>query len=225
MGQLPFVGRYLADLPFKLKISLYLSFAINLVYAGVNAFSGIYYGSPWFGSLAAYYIFLSVMRLLLIRYAHRHGFGENKAAEWKRYLACGIILMAMHIALAGVVILVLRQNRSFDYAGFLIYVMAMYAFYSTVMAIVNLVRYRKYHSPVMSAARTVNLVAALVSMLSLETAMLTQFDPGSISSSFSRMMIGSTGGAVCVAVVAMGIFMIIRSAMQLKKLKDNPSQT
>ena len=223
MGQLPFVGRYLADLPFKLKISLYLSFAINLVYAGVNAFSGIYYGSPWFGSLAAYYIFLSVMRLLLIRYAHRHGFGENKAAEWKRYLACGIILMAMHIALAGVVILVLRQNRSFDYAGFLIYVMAMYAFYSTVMAIVNLVRYRKYHSPVMSAARTVNLVAALVSMLSLETAMLTQFDPGSISSSFSRMMIGSTGGAVCVAVVAMGIFMIIRSAMQLKKLKDNPS--
>lgn len=223
MGQLPFVGRYLADLPFKLKISLYLSFAINLVYAGVNAFSGIYYGSPWFGSLAAYYIFLSVMRLLLIRYAHRHGFGENKAAEWKRYLACGIILMAMNIALAGVVILVLRQNRSFDYAGFLIYVMAMYAFYSTVMAIVNLVRYRKYHSPVMSAARTVNLVAALVSMLSLETAMLTQFDPGSISSSFSRMMIGSTGGAVCVAVVAMGIFMIIRSAMQLKKLKDNPS--
>ena len=36
--------------------------------------------------------------------------------------------------------------------------------------------YRKYHSPVISAARKVSLAAALVSMLSLETAMLSQFD-------------------------------------------------
>ena len=50
----------------------------------------------------------------------------------------------------------------------MIYVMAMYAFYVTVMAVINMVRYRKYHSPVMSAAKAVNLAAALVSMLSLE---------------------------------------------------------
>ena len=42
--QLPFMNRYRRDLPFKLKISLYFSLAINLLYGGVNAFSGIYYG-------------------------------------------------------------------------------------------------------------------------------------------------------------------------------------
>ena len=47
------------------------------------------------------------------------------------------------------------------------------------MAVVNLVRDRKSGSPVMAAARGVNLAAALVSMLSLETAMLTQFNDGS----------------------------------------------
>ena len=67
--QLPFMNRYRRDLPFKLKISLYFSLAINLLYAGVNAFSGIYYGSPWFGSLAAYYILLSLMRATLAWYS------------------------------------------------------------------------------------------------------------------------------------------------------------
>ena len=43
--------------------------------------SGLYYRSPWFGSLAAYYLLLSVMRFLLARYARRHGFQGNKPAQ------------------------------------------------------------------------------------------------------------------------------------------------
>ncbi|HIZ56140.1 MAG TPA: hypothetical protein H9671_08070 [Firmicutes bacterium] len=216
--QNPYIRRYFEDIPFKLRISLYSSFVINLLYAGVNAFSGIYYRSPWFGSLAAYYIFLSVMRLLLVRYTHKHGFGENKLAEWRHYRLCGVILAMMTAALSGVVILVIRQNRGFEYAGFLIYIMAMYTFYITIMAVVNVVRYRKYNSPVMSAARVVNLVAALVSMLSLETAMLAQFDTENTSPYFRQIMTGITGGAVCVMVVGMGVYMVVRSTRQLKKL-------
>lgn len=214
----PYIGRYMKDLPYKLRVSLHLSLVINLLYAGVNAFSGFYYHSVWFGTLSAYYIFLSVMRFLLVRYAHKSGFGENAAAELKRYRACGFILIVMNIALAGVVVLVLRQNRGFEYAGSLIYIMAMYAFYTTIMAIINLVRYKKYNSPVMSAARAVNLAAALVSMLSLETAMLTQFDDGSTSLYFREVMIGFTGGAVCAAIVGMGIFMAVSSSRRLKRL-------
>lgn len=220
--QLPFMNRYRRDLPFKLKISLYLSLAINLLYAGVNAFSGIYYGSPWFGSLAAYYILLSLMRATLAWYSRKNGFEGNKAAQWKRYRRCGALLMVMNIALAGVVVLVVYQNESFQYAGSLIYIMAMYAFYTTVMAIVNLVRYRQFQSPVMSAARTVNLVAAMVSMLSLETAMLSQFGGGE---DFRRMMTGATGWSVCTAVVGMGVFMMIHSSRQLKKMKSSHSET
>ena len=74
----------------------------------------------------------------------------------------------------------------------------------------------------MSAAKAVNLAAALVSMLSLETAMLTQFDTGTTSPFFRQSMIASTGGAVCVIVVGMGISMIVYSTRRLKKLKDMP---
>lgn len=215
--QNPYISRYLEDIPFKLRVSLNLSLGVNLLYAIVNALSGIYYHSVWFGTLAAYYIFLAVMRFLLVRYAHKNGFGENRAAEQKRYRACGIILIMMNLTLAGVVILVLHQNQGFEYAGFLIYLMALYTFYITVMAVINVVRYRKYHSPVMSAAKAINLAAALVSMLSLETAMLSQFDDGSTGPYFCQIMIGFSGGAVCAIVVGMGVYMLIQSTRQLRK--------
>ena len=91
------------------------------------------------------------------------------------------------------------------------------------MAIINAVRYRKYQSPVMSAAKAVNLAAALVSMLSLETAMLAQFDNG--STAFRQIMLGATGGAVCAIIVGMGSFMIIRSTRKMKRLREENLKT
>lgn len=103
---------------------------------------------------------------------------------------------------------------------------ALYTFYTTIMAVVNLVRDRKSGSPVMAAARGVNLAAALVSMLLLETAMLTQFNDGSKGALFRRAMIGSTGGAVCVLVTVMGLYMVIHAARRIRKLRadSGPSQ-
>ena len=214
--QNPFVSQYIEDIPLKMRMSLYTSFVINLLYAGFNAFTGIYYHSPWFGSLSAYYICLSTMRFLLVRYTHRHGFGENLTAEWRRYRLCGVILVIMNLALAGMVILAVDHNEGFKYAGVLIYVMALYTFYIMIMAVVNVVRYRKYHSTVISAARKVSLAAALVSMLSLETAMLSQFDTESTSLYFRQFMTGSTGAGICAIIVGMGIFMMIHSTRRLR---------
>ena len=208
-----YVRRYLQDIPFKTNLSLHLSLAVNLLYAGMNAVSGVLYRSVWFGTLAAYYLFLAVMRFLLVRCAHRHGFGEDRAAEWRRFRLCGVMLVLMNVALAGVVVLVVHQNGSFHYAGYLIYAMALYTFYITIMAAVNLARYRKYKSPAMSAAKAINLAAALVSMLSLETAMLAQFGGGE---DFRQLMTGATGGGVCVIVVGMGVYMTVHATRQLQ---------
>lgn len=75
----PLVRRYLKDIPFKTSLSLHLSLAVNLLYAGMNGFSGFFYRSVWFATLAVYYLFLAVMRFLLVRHAHRHHFGKDKA--------------------------------------------------------------------------------------------------------------------------------------------------
>lgn len=202
-----YVHRYLTDIPFKIHVSLYCALAVNLLYAGVKLFSGIYYRSVWFITLAVYYSFLAVMRFLLLYHVQKNALGTEYAAELKQYRLCGILLMMMNTALTGVVVLVIRKNEGFAYVGYFIYVMAMYAFYSVITATVNIIKYKKYNSPVLSAAKNINLAAALVSMLALETAMLTQFGGGD-TPAFRQIMIGTTGGAVCTIILGIAIHMI-----------------
>lgn len=217
----PLLGRFLDDAALRVRASLHLSFAIDIAYAVGNAFFGIWADSVWFGTMAAYYIFLSIQRFLLVRFTHQHGFGANEAEEWRRYRVCGVLLAMMHAALVGVVVLAIAQNGGSSYPGTLIYAVALYAFYSLTMAIVNVVRYRKYQSPVMIAEKILSLVVACVSMLSLEIAMLTQFDDGA-KPWFPPLMIGASGGFIGIAVVCVGIFMAVRATRQLRRLKQQP---
>ncbi|MGN1432073.1 MAG: hypothetical protein ACI4XI_00075 [Ruminococcus sp.] len=212
-----YAHRYLTDVHFKMHISLYLSLGINLLYAVLKLFSGVYFQSVWFGTLGVYYLLLAAMRFLLLRHANKNPFGKELDSELKRYRLCGVILMLMNIALTGVVILVTRQNQGFEYAGYLIYIMAMYAFYTIITAVINVVKYLKYESPVMSAAKAVNLAAALVSMLALETAMLSQFGKSENSPLFRQIMTGATGGCVCLIILGIAVYMIVKSTRQLRK--------
>lgn len=164
------------------------------------------------------------MRFLLVRFVNRVGIGKDRIRELKSYRICGLILLTLNIVLAGVVILVIRKNQSFEYAGVLIFVMAAYTFYITITAVVNLVKYRKYDSPVMSAAKVISFAAALVSMLSLETAMLSRFGSEDSSPYFDRIMIGATGAGVCVIIVSVSVYMTVRSTKQIKRLKSSDKQ-
>ena len=100
----------------------------------------------------------------------------------------------------------------------LIYAMAAYSFYSVITAVINLVKFRKHGSPLLSAAKVINLVAAMVSILSLETAMLAQFGTDD-DMEFRQLMTGLTGGGVILTVMAMAVFMLWKSERQLKRLQ------
>ena len=222
MDRAPVVRRYFTDVSFRTHVSLYRSLALNVFYAGMKFALGVYYRSVWFGTLAVYYLLLAVTRFALVRYASRSSFGADLRSEWKRYRLCGVILLFLNLALTGMVILVVEKNEGFHYAGYLIYIMAVYAFYSITAAIVNVVKYRRYRSPVMSAAKVLHLAAALVSMLALETAMLAQFGGGD-GEQFRTVMTAWTGRAVCAAVLAIAVIMICRSTKQIKAMTREES--
>lgn len=220
----PYGKRFRKDIMFRTEVSLYQSLFINLLYAVMKLASGIHYRSFWFGTLAVYYSLLAMMRFSILRHVNKNTIGKKIELEFRRYRLCGIMLLVMNQALAGVVILVVYKNSGFEYLGMMIYVMALYAFYTIITAVINVVKFRKYGSPVMSAAKVINLTAALVSMLSLETAMLTQFDTTN-DSTFRQIMTGVTGGIVCMLVLGMAVFMIVRSTRQLKQLRSENSKT
>lgn len=212
---IPLFERYLKEAEFRTKISLYQGLFINLLYVALKFCSGIYYRSIWFISLAFYYFLLAVMRFSLLYYVRSQR--DDRVSEIKRYRFCGIVLLFMNQALAAIVVIVVKQNKGFEYAGFLIYAMALYAFYAVITSVINVIKFRKYGSPILSAAKVINLTAALVSMLSLETAMLAQFGRNDVM--FRQIMTSATGTGVCVIVLGMAIFMIAKSTKILKNSK------
>ena len=215
-----FGNRYMTDVAFRTHISLYTSLAVNLLYAGTNAVSGFLYRSAWFGILAGYYIILATMRFILLRYVKKNAIGTNMMGEWKRARVSASILTLINLALSGAILMMMYQNRGFEYHGMLIYVMAMYTFYITTLAIVNIVKYRKYNSPIMTTTKIITLAAALVSMLSLETAMLSEFGTET-SLETKRILIAATGAGISIVVLGLSSYMIVRSTKEIDKLKRN----
>lgn len=212
---IPAGARYLDEPVFRAEVSLYGGVFINLLYVVVNLGSGVYYRSVWFVALSAYYVFLSLIRFLLLRHVRRSPIGREYVSELRRYRLCGGMLLILNLALSAIVTMVVVWNQGFAYGGYLIYVMALFAFYSVILSAIHVNKFRKYHSPVLSAAKIINLTAALVSMLSLETAMFSRFN--SKGAAFRRIMTAATGFAVCAFVLGMAFYMIIRASKEIKR--------
>lgn len=210
-----FGGRYLTDVVFKTHVSLYQSLAISLLYAAANLVSGFLYKSVWFIILAGYYAVLSVMRFLLVRFVRGVGIGKDRLGELRRSRLCAWILMLVNVALSGAVMMMMYQGRGSEYAGILIYGMALYTFYITISAVIDLFKYRKFQSPVMSTAKVIDLTAALVSMLNLETAMFAAFG-GDMAAESQRLMIALTGAGVSTVVIVLAVYTILRTTWEIR---------
>ena len=215
-----FCRRYAAEPAFRTRVSLYITLAVSLLYVGVNLLSWVLYRSLWYIVLAVYYGILAVMRFLLVRYVRGTDIGDDFLKELHRARLCACILLLVNFALSGAVLMILYQDKGVEYRGVLIYAMAAYTFYAVIHAAVDLAKYRRYKSPVMTAAKVIALSAALVSLLNLETAMFAAFGAG-MPLQERRLMIMLTGAGVSAAVVVMSVYMILRTAQQIREINQN----
>lgn len=213
------VYRFLNDQTFSTRVTLYLSFGVNLLYVAVNVISYFLYRSWWFVCLAVYYVIMSVMRFLLVRYVRVQELGCNLYGELKRTRLCSCVMLLLNLFLSGAVLMITYQSKGYEYHGIMIYVMAIYTFYITANAIRNICVYRNFDRPVMAAAKVISLAAALVSMLNLETAMFASFG-SEMPQKDQNLMIMLTGAGVSIVVVTMSVYMIVRSTIEIKKLRS-----
>jgi len=159
---------------------------------------------------------MAIMRFLLVRYVRTQKIGTNILGEWKRSRICAYILLLINLSLSGAVLMILYQHRGYDYPGVMIYVMALYTFYALTMSIVDIVKYRKMGSPIMSTAKIVSLSAALVSMLNLETAMFAQFG-ADMAVEHQRIFIILTGAGVSITVVTLSAILIVNATKAIRR--------
>ena len=213
-------GRYLSDTYLRANISLYAGFGFNLIYAVLKLMAGIYYKSVWIGAIAVYYMILSLMRFGLIkrqRAIRKYPEEKQRVYGLRGYCLCGYLVFVLNIAVTGLVVQLIWQNKSYSYPGFLIYAFAAYAFYCLITAVRNMARYRKLEDPILSAAKMLSFACALISILAMQTAMLTQFGEG--QDNFARLMNSLTGGSVCLLLFGMAIWMVRRANRELKEMR------
>ena len=110
--------------------------------------------------------------------------------------------------MGGMIILMILTDSGFSYPEYVTYLSALYTFYTVIMSVVDLVRFRRIGDPVLSAAKALNFVAALMSVLGLQTAMIAQFSQN--GDDFRRMMNAITGSFVWLTVIMTAVYMLVR---------------
>lgn len=201
----------------RMNVTLAWSALWNGAYGGLQLGMGIWHHSAWFCSLAAYYVCLAAMRFFIVRYTLHSRPGEDMRQELIHYRTCGWLLLVMNLALSGMMLYMIRENRVTRHHEITTIAMAAYTFFTLTWAIINVFRYRRYNSPAMSASRAVSLAAACVSMLSLENTMLVTFGTGKMTAQTRQMLLTFSGGAILLFILAMAIYMIVTAHQKLRE--------
>lgn len=215
-----YARRWLSDTRLRVNVTLSASALFNAAYAAMQLELGLYHRAVWFYALAGYYLLLAVMRLVLARYSLRNDAGAQPVQELRRYRVCGWCFLVMNLALTVVIFYMLHENRIVRHHPITSIAMAAYTFTAFTLAVVNLIRYRRYNSPVYSAAKAISLASACVSMLTLEGTMLASFSTPEMTAEKQLLFLALTGVAVSAFIVAMAIYMISGSSRKIKQLES-----
>lgn len=215
--------RLYKDYRYRALFSTVFAFLLNLLYAAGNGIYAKRTHSAWLGTLSAYYLFLCMIRFLVIRqefcFAKEHIEGKRKrAAEWNVFRNAGILLSFITLVLGGAVVLLLHEEGGKVYSGYLIFAVAAYTFYKITISVINMIKVRRMKSPLLLTIRNIGYADALVSILFLQTAMFTAFSEGKKIN--KQLMNEMTGGAVCAMILLIGIFMVRKAAKERKNLEE-----
>ena len=212
------VERYRIDILFKSQVRLYFSIAINIGYITINVLAFMLYDSYWFLVIATYYLILFGMCVILFRFDKRVGFGISKMDDLKITRLCAMILLTLNVIVLIAIELVIYSDAGYLYNGILIYLMALYTFFTSGLAVINLIRFSKYGNFVVTIIRMVVVAAALVSILTLEVAMLFQFG-SDMSENARELFVIFTGIGISTVIVGMAARIIALSSDEIRELE------
>jgi hypothetical protein len=181
------------------------SFIFGLLFAVYHQVMAILVGSLWFGTLFVYYIFLNTIRAIALNRS------KNELSQWKKYRLCAVLLLLLTLALSGTIVLMVRDGFAFIKYDIAIYATAAYTFMRLTLSIINMFKAKKTDNPSVKALQCIGLADSLVAILSLQSTLLFAF--ASQDYAWANAL---TGGAVCLATIAIAVFMIKISTTKIK---------
>ncbi len=212
------MNSYRSDLWFRAEASVYMSCGVNLTYSMYQALIGFTRKSAWFDALAIYYILLTLTRVLMLHYIRHEA--EDGREELRRYRKCGAMMLVL--TLTVLIIGLLLNNGSSaakEYPGHMVFVVGVFTIYTLVMSARNLWMYRKLESPLISASKSVNLAASLVSLYAFQAAVFAEFRTV-IRPSVITLFNVTTATVASALVFYMSMHIIVRATRALRGKED-----
>lgn len=214
----------LRNFGFRTVIFAIGSFVMSVLFSGFNAYMGIANRSIWYGALAAFYISLAFLRGGVLAY-HKNRIGKkerekNEAyAKAKVYRNSGIITLVLNVALSVAIGQMIFSDAHFTYMGWTVFAYAAYAFYKITISIITFIKAHRQTDLTVRAIRNINLVDSLVSILALQTALLSTFSGGEVDISLFNTFTGILVSGVSLGI---GIYMVISANQKMKEIqKEN----
>lgn len=137
--------------------------------------------------------------------------------KWRIYRACGGALLLLEIALAAFVTQTVMFGRPQTPSLVMAIASAAYTFYRVVLSVVQLHKVRKTGDPLLQSLRNINFSNALVALFALQITLVAVTGENDSAMRFLNIAMGFF---VCVLVIALGIYMIVRAQTWLHRQKE-----
>lgn len=224
MRRYKYTGLYLESRDFRAETALYTGLAINLLYACYNGVLGIHNRSLWFVTLGVYFLLVGVIRfVLMIRVRESKSaassYTDRKLYEYAAYRLCGCMVMALNIVIAGIAVVVIKNGGYNYHSRLMTIISAAFTFYCFISSAANVVSFRRRDNAILSAAKDLNMIGALVSMYSLQATMLHAFGSND-EENFRDIMNIITGAVVFAAVFIIASYMVINGTHRLNAVRE-----
>ena len=167
------LAQILSDRHQRQGLLLQLSLAGNLGFAIFKLLYGFAISSTWITAMGIYYGILAILRNSLLS---GHKEAPQSPRDWRTYGRAGLYLLILTLPMAALMVQVVLHGESYQYPGILIYAFALFAFLKVGSALRGVIV--AHHGEHMGAiaARQVTMVCALMSILSLQTALNSRYD-------------------------------------------------
>ena len=173
-----YIERFKNDYAFRTFFFSAVSLITGAAYAAYNLFLGLAYSSAWNTGIAAYYLSLFCIRFFILSAEIKYDEPQKEKARKRLFRVQSALLFATDISLIAPITLMALQKKEVNFSSVHAITIAAYTTYKIVMSAINFSKAKKNGNLSVKMLRNVNLVDALVSVLSLQYTLVMTFGGG-----------------------------------------------
>lgn len=209
------LSKVISDSNLRTKLILFGSLMFDAAYSAFLILIGKINSSGWFIVMSAYYGLLFVARIFIFSMINND---KNPPKAIKVMRVCGIFLLLINIAVAFMMLFLIRENEGRVYNEIVVIAIAAYTFSTFTLAIIESAGQYKRRNYIYFCAKLINLICASVSMATLADVMLSTFGEGELQ--LRSIMLPLLCTAVSVFTVSSAILMIRKANYDMRVIED-----